>query len=95
MKNTDMKITNLIDDEMLEGVTGGAGKPVYTDKQFKDAGVSVININGKNIYSVMINGKLQTITPDVANSLYDCYKVGGYRKPSDQMIKDLIEQDQI
>ena len=88
-----IKNVNLLDDDMLEGVSGGASGADYTDKQLQSAGVNVSYAGGSKVYTVIFNnGQTVKITPNIANDMYDCYRIGGGRKLTDQQIRDLIAQ---
>ncbi|MBQ7583095.1 MAG: hypothetical protein IJT24_00655 [Lachnospiraceae bacterium] len=92
MSDLNMKLS----DDMLEGVTGGAGRISYNDNDLKKAGV-IINTgpSGKKEYSVKFaNGKVMSIDKNVALDMCDCYKVAGNVRLSDNELKALIAQCQ-
>ena len=91
-KMADLKDVNMLADDVLDSVTGGAAGAGYSDSQYKDAGVIVTNEGRQKEYYIRYgNGQMVKITQSVANDIYDIFKIGN-TKPSDQMIKDLLKQ---
>ena len=92
MSDFNMKLS----DDMLEGVTGGAGRVGYGKEVMKKAGVIVDeDTSGKTVYSVKFaNGQVVSIDKNIALDMCDCYKVAGNVKLSDNEVKALISQCQ-
>ena len=88
----DSKNINILDDDMLDSVSGGAERTQYDDRQLRDAGINVATVNGQKRYTYLLNGRLISITKDVALSITDAYYIGGGQRLSDEMVKALIQQ---
>ena len=87
----DSRIMKL-DDDMLEGVSGGVDRVKYTDDDLRKAGVTIQNKAGKKVYSTTIDGKRVDVSESVAFGMCDCYSLSGGKKLTDQQRKDLISQ---
>lgn len=89
----DSENINILDDDMLDSVSGGAERTQYDDSQLRDAGINVATVNEQKKYTYRLSsGQLVYITKGVALSITDSYYVGGGQRLSDQMVKSLIQQ---
>ena len=87
------KMNYKLDDDMLEGVAGGAGRSSHSDSELAKAGVVVGYSNGKKTYKTTLsNGKTINLSENVALGMCDCYVLSGGTRLSDQQVKDLIAQ---
>ncbi|MBO4375083.1 MAG: hypothetical protein J5829_08265 [Lachnospiraceae bacterium] len=92
MKELSERI-DMLNDDMLENVSGGTERPNYSNAELTKAGVMVKNIDGKKVYQTMLStGKTLNLTQGEALSMVDCYNISGGVKLNDQQIKDLISQ---
>lgn len=88
----DSRIMKL-DDDMLEGVSGGVDRIKYTDNDLEKAGVTIKNKAGKKVYSTMLDGKRVEVSESVAFGMCDCYyNVSGGAKLTDSQLRALISQ---
>ncbi len=87
----DSRIMKL-DDDMLEGVSGGVDRIRYTDPDLRKAGVTIQNKAGKKVYSTMLDGKRVEVSESVAFGMCDCYNLSGGAKLTDSQLRDLISQ---
>lgn len=82
-----------LSDDMLEGVSGGAGRQTYSDLDMKNAGVTIKTVNGKKqYYATLSNGKTVSINKNTALDMCDCYKVSGNVKIEGAQLDALIAQ---
>ncbi|MBQ7463264.1 MAG: hypothetical protein IJS86_00215 [Lachnospiraceae bacterium] len=90
--NIDNK--NLLDDDALENISGGAETARYDDRQLKDAGVMVrTTTGGKKEYSFRDSkNRVVMLSQSQAMSVGDVYSLTGGRKISDKELLDLIKQ---
>ncbi len=92
MGNIDNK--NMLDDDALENISGGAGTARHDDKELMNAGVTVrTNANGKKEYSFRDSkNRVVMLSQSQAMSVGDVYSLTGGRKISDKELLDLIKQ---
>ena len=89
----DSKNVSIIEDEMLDSVSGGVEGKNYSPIQLGQAGVSVQGAGAGKVYSFRFSdGQTVRISQGVASDIYDCYTLAGGRKLTDQQVKDLIAQ---
>ena len=89
----DSKNVSIIEDEMLDSVSGGVEGKNYSPLQLGQAGVSVQGAGaGKEYIYTYSDGQTVRISQGVASDIYDCFVLGGNTKLSDQQVKDLIRQ---
>ncbi|MCR5651683.1 MAG: hypothetical protein K6F86_10935 [Lachnospiraceae bacterium] len=88
----DSKNINILDDDVLDNVSGGVMN--YNTQKLNEAGVDVqYDKNGiPHYYAVLSTGKRKPIKENVASSMADCYAVSGNNRLTDQQIMDLIRQ---
>lgn len=82
-----------LSDDMLEGVSGGAGRQTYSDQDMINAGVTIKTENGKTVYyTTLSNGKTVNINQNTAMDMCDCYKLAGNVKLQGSQLDALIAQ---
>ena len=84
---------SIIEDDMLDSVSGGVEGKNYSPVQLMQAGVHVEGAGAGKVYTYTYsNGQKVTLTQAQACDMYDCFMIAGGIKLTDQQVRDLLNQ---